>query len=235
MRLFASARLAPTADLLPSLVALLDAEDGGYSSIPGAGGTLAEDAGYCMRFFSAELIRTEVPALLAALARAASFGTMPLVSTLVGAVFEPREEAVETLNDIQREVLAGMVATEDMWVIGNLSSLMRSYGLRLDRAAMAELANATYREDKALQALSTAITFGRMRFWDKAGERLDEALDLDASVMDRSLEPAVAWLIRAQVAAHRGNSSAAAEWLAIARALEPNLTFEHGSPLGQLQ
>src|SRR5262245_54133448 len=79
--------------------------------------------------------------------------TMPLVSALLGGAFPKCSGAVGELNALQRQVLARMVNTEELWQIGNLMWTFQTYGLPWDRGKCAELVGVQVTDDEALKAL----------------------------------------------------------------------------------
>jgi hypothetical protein len=80
-----------------------------------------------------------IPAICDRLDLARPFDTMPLVGTLLAAAFPRRREAATELTALQRQVLARMVNTEELWSIGNLLWTFQEYGLPCDREKCASL------------------------------------------------------------------------------------------------
>ena len=58
---------------------------------------------------------------------------MPLVGALLSAAFSRRDQPLTELTDLQKQVLARMVNTEELWSIGNLTWTFKAYGLAQSR------------------------------------------------------------------------------------------------------
>ena len=116
-----NSRIDPTDALIEPLIRFVFEPIDGYENIPGAGGKSTGDAAYAISHLPVEVQRMAIPAICDRLAQARSFDTMPLASTLLSAAFSLRDEPLRELTDLQMHVLTFMVATEELWSIGNLT------------------------------------------------------------------------------------------------------------------
>jgi hypothetical protein len=192
------ARIDPTNALIEPLVHFVSEAIDGYENIPGAGGKSTEDAAFSISHLSPEVQRTAIPAICDRLDQARSFDTMPLVGTLLSAAFRKRQEVPTELTDPQRQVLARMVNTEELWSIGNLSSTFRAYGLPQNREQCAKLIGVKVANDEALTALRSALGFADIDFLDIAREGILKALEIDPTVFERAPAPDECWLLCAK-------------------------------------
>jgi tetratricopeptide (TPR) repeat protein len=142
---------------------------------------------------------------------------MPLVRTLLSTAFDPRNEQLSEVSEEQRRILICLVDCQELWSIGNLYSHFRYYGLPHDRQKCAELAGVKFAHDKALAAMSIGALFSKMGFHEKARENIEEALQLDPLIFERTPSPEECWLYcakayaesdaeRALVAYHRATA-----------------------------
>src|SRR5262249_41208887 len=130
--------------------------------------------------------------------QARSFDTMPLVSALLSAAFQRRDEALTEMTDLQRQVLLRMVNTEELWSIGNLWGMFKAYGLPHDRGKGAQLAGVKVAGDEALKALRSGLAFADIGFLDKGREGILKALEMDPTVFERAPAPDECWLLCAK-------------------------------------
>jgi hypothetical protein len=192
------ARIEPTEVLVEPLLRFVSEPIEGYENIPGAGGKSTGDAAFSISHLPAEVQTKAIPAICDRLDQARSFDTQPLVSALLSAAFSPRAEALTELTDLQRQVLARMVNTEELWSIGNLWSTFRVYGLPHDRDQCARLIGVKVAKDQALTRLRSALAYAEINFLAEAREGILEALALDPAVFERAPAPDECWLLCAK-------------------------------------
>lgn len=229
------ARVAPAPELAEVLVSFLNADLPGYAAIPGAGGPSSGDAAFALAQLGRDPLRSAVPELLAALRQARGFNTAPIARALLAAAFGD-ETAPTELTPLQDGVLRGMLATDEVWSIGNLFEDFRCHGLPFDRSKLASRMGASVTADAAADAVRSARFLAEIGHHGPAGVRFDEALRLDPNVLDRVLEPAEAWLRWGETLAARGDDAAARAALEHATRLDP-VASEHlrvASPLRRL-
>jgi hypothetical protein len=192
------ARIEPTEALIEPLLHFVSEPIEGYENIPGAGGKSTGDAAFSISHLPPEVQRKAIPAICDRLDQARSFDTMPLVSSLLAAAFPRRNEAATELNALQRQVLARMVNTEELWSIGNLMWTFQAYGLPCDREKCAKLVGVKVADDEALKALRSGLAFADIGFLDKGREGILEALKLDPAVFESAPGPDECWLLCAK-------------------------------------
>jgi hypothetical protein len=188
----------PTAALIDPLLRFVSEPIEGYENVPGAGGKSTGDAAFAISRLPAEAQRTAIPALCDRLDRARSFDTMPLVGSLLSAAFRRRTRPLTKPTALQKQVMARMVKTEELWSIGNLTSTFAAYGLSRDREACARLAGVRVADDRARAALRSALSFADMGFLEEAREGILEALGLDPAVFERAPAPDECWFLCAR-------------------------------------
>jgi len=192
------ARIEPNQDLIEPLLHFVCEPIEGYENIHGAGGKSTGDAAFSISLLPADVQRKAVPAICDRLDRARSFDTMPLVGSLLSAAFATRAEPVTELNALQKQVLARMVNTDELWSIGNLTWTFQAYGLPSDREQCAGLVGVQVADDEALTALRSALAFADIGFLDKARAGILEALRRDPAVFSRSPGADECWLLCAK-------------------------------------
>ncbi len=192
------ARLQPSEELVGPLLGFLSHPPKGYEHAFGAGGPAGGDVAHALSQLPTEVQRLAIPALGERLAQARQFATIPLVEAMLAAAFPCRQEALTELNELQRDVLARMVATQELWRIGNLSATFREYGLRRDREACARLAGVEFRVDEPLLALSEALGLVEIGFLDRGREGILRALALDPDVFHRAPAADECWMLCAK-------------------------------------
>jgi hypothetical protein len=192
------ARNEPTEALVEPLLQFVSEPIEGYENIPGAGGKSTGDAAYSISHLPPKVQRKAIPAICDRLDKARSFDTMPLVSALLAATFPRRNEAVTELNALQRQVLARMVNTEELWSIGNLMWTFQAHGLPWEREKCAKLVGVKIADDEALKSLRSGLAFADIGFLDKGREDILKALELDAAVFERAPGPDECWLLCAK-------------------------------------
>jgi hypothetical protein len=192
------ARIEPAEALMEPLLQFVSEPIEAYENIPGAGGKSTGDAAFSISHLPPEVRRKAIPAICDRLDRARSFDTVPLVSSLLAATFPSQTEAVTELNALQRQVLARMVNTEELWSIGNLMWKFQAYGLPLEREKCAKLVGVNIADDEALKALRSGLAFTDIGFLDKGREGILEALTLDPAVFERAPGPDECWLLCAK-------------------------------------
>lgn len=158
----------------------------GYDDLPCGERDLPGDIGYVLRSLPPALGRRALPALCAALARAEDFGTMGLVEALLAFTFgEPdpgagddgptdadpdadpdsedmsEQSAPPTLDPArltpeQRQALTAMATSHELWTIGNLFFVLRSYGIPTQRAELAALLGLPVVRDEAAELAAQA-------------------------------------------------------------------------------
>ena len=158
----------------------------GYDELPCGERDLPGDIGYVLRTLPPELGRRALPALCAALRRAEDFGTMGLVEAMLAFTFGepppgPRDDADDdvpedmsqtpamldpaTLGAEQRRVLTTMAETHELWTIGNLFFVLRSYGIPTRREELAALLGLAVVRDEAAE-LAAQARFHRVHMHD---------------------------------------------------------------------
>ncbi len=194
------ARIEPSDDLIEPLLRFVAEPIEGYANVPGAGGESAGDAAFAISLLSPDARRAAIPALFDRLGRTRSFDTMPLVESILSAAFPPRPDRVETLTDLQRDVLARLVDVEEHWSIGNLHWVFESRGLPSNRKACARLVGVKVARDEALDDLRFALAHAEMGtgFFGKAREGILKALEADPAVFERAPASAESWLLCAR-------------------------------------
>lgn len=192
------ARIEPDAALIDPLLDFVAHPIEGYENIPGAGGKSPGDAAHAISLLPLKVRRRAIPALCDRLDQARLFDTVPLVSTLIAAVFPPSEVPVSELTGPQRDVLTRMVDSEEFWNIGNLSWVFRAHGLPQDRQKCADLLGVRVAEDPALAKLRSGLMFSGMGFLEKGREGIGKALALDPAVFERATAPDESWLLCAK-------------------------------------
>ena len=192
------ARIAPTEALIEPLLQFVSEPIEGYDNIPGAGGKSTGDAAFSISNLPPETQRKAIPAICDRLEQARSFDTMPLVSALLAAAFPKCSGAVGELNALQRQVLARMVNTEELWEIGNLMWTFQTYGLPWDRGKCADLVGVQVAHDEALKSLRSGLAFADVGFLKKGREGILKALELDPAVFERAPGPDECWLLCAK-------------------------------------
>ena len=218
------ARIEPTEVLIEPLLQFVSEPIEGYENIPGAGGKSTGDAAFSISHLPPEVQRKAIPAICDRLDQARSFDTMPLVSSLLAAIFPRQNEAVAELNTLQRQVLARMVNTEELWSIGNLMWTFQAYGLPCDREKCAQLVGVRVADDEALKSLRSGLAFADIGFLDKGREGILKALDLDPAVFERAPGPDECWLLCAKAFAEADPERALA---AFRRAISINPGMAH--------
>jgi hypothetical protein len=192
------ARLEPTEALMEPLLQFVSEPIDGYEDIPGAGGRSTGDAAFSVSHLPPDVQRKAIPAICDRLDEARSFDTMPLVSALLAAAFPKREEPVTELTALQRQVLARMVNTEELWSIGNLLWTFQAHGLPDERADCATLVGVRVADDEALKSLRSGLAYADIGFLDKGREGILKALELDPAVFERAPGPDECWLLCAK-------------------------------------
>ncbi len=192
------ARIEPSEALIEPLLQFVSEPIEGYESIPGAGGKSTGDAAFSVSHLPAEVQRKAIPAICDRLDHARSFDTMPLVSSLLAAAFPRGDQAVTELTALQRQVLARMVNTEELWSIGNLMWTFQAFGLPWHREKCAQLVGVKVADDEALKSLRSGLAFADIGFLDKGREGILEALKLDPVVFERAPAPDECWLLCAK-------------------------------------
>jgi len=254
--------------VVDTLIAAVEDPDSvpGYDDLPCGERDLAGDIGYVLRTLPPTLGRRALPALCAALGRAEDFGTAGLVEAMLAFAFgEPTagsEDSMEdseeedddegggtidpnTLTEDQRRVLTVMAETHELWTIGNLFFVLRSYGVPTRREELATLLGIPLVRDEAAELAAqarfhrvhmhnpgeavtllqkaTALVPGDARLWHNLAQSHHAVGDLtDAlAAADRALaidpELAAAHFERGLVAVHTQPEEAAASF---ARAAE---------------
>jgi hypothetical protein len=192
------ARVEPTEALIEPLLQFVSEPIEGYETIPGAGGKSTGDAAFSISHLPPDVQRRAIPATCDRLDQARSFDTMPLVSALLSAAFSTRDDALTELTALQRQVLARMVNTEELWSIGNLLWTFKAYGLPHDRDKCAQLVGVEVADDEALKALRSGLAFADIGFLEKGREGILKALELDPAVFERAPAPDECWLLCAK-------------------------------------
>jgi hypothetical protein len=192
------ARIEPTEALIGPLLQFVSEPIEGYENVPGAGGKSTGDAAFSISHLPTEVQRRAIPAICDRLDQARSFDTMPLVGALLAAVFPRRDEAVAELNTLQRQVLARMVNTEELWSIGNLMWTFKQHGLPSDRRKCAGLIGVKVADVEALGSLRSGLAYADIGFLDKGREGILKALELDPAVFERAPGTDECWLLCAK-------------------------------------
>ncbi len=147
----------------------------GYDDLPCGERDLPGDIGYVLRSLPPALGRRALPALCAALGRAEDFGTMGIVEALLAFTFgepspEPHEDDPEdmseqpasftldpaALSSEQRMALTAMATSHELWTIGNLFFVLRSYGIPTQRNELAALLGLPIVRDEAAELAAQA-------------------------------------------------------------------------------
>jgi tetratricopeptide (TPR) repeat protein len=263
---------AVSADVVDTLIAAVEDPDAvpGYDDLPCGERDLAGDIGYVLRTLPPELGRRALPALCAALGRAEDFGTAGLVEAMLAFAFgEPPEDADDDVTDSdddddddddelrarrldpsaltadQRRVLTVMAETHELWTIGNLFFVLRSYGVPTRREELAALLGVPLVRDESAELAAqarfhrvhmhnpaeavtllrkaTALVPHDARLWHQLAQSHHAVGDLDDALVaaDRALaldpDHAAAHFERGLVAVHTAPAEAAASF---ARAAE---------------
>ena len=154
------------------------------------------------------------------------FRSEPLVRTLISSAFEPRDSPLAVLTEEQRQILIGLVDCQEIWSIGGLFGLLRSYGLPPDRNTCAQFAGVKFVHDKAHEALSTGVAYSKMGFHGKAREFIERALQQDPFVFECAPAPEECWLYRAKAYAET-DAKHALQAFARALAINPEIGRAH--------
>lgn len=221
------ARLEPDEALVEPLLGFVAEPIEGYEDIPGAGGKSTGDAGFSISLLPPEVRRRAIPAVCDRLDQARSFDTIPLVGMLLSAAFPRRDEPVAELTGLQRDVLARMVDTDELWSIGNLLWAFKAHGLPHDRERCAGLVGVRVADDPALKALRAGLAFADIGFLDKGREGILKALGQDAAVFARAPAPDECWLLCAKACAETDPERALAAF-AHATAINPAIARKVG-------
>ncbi len=188
------ARIEPSDELIEPLLEFICEPIDGYENIPGAGGESTGDAAFSITYLPNEVRQRAIPAISERLEHARSFATIPLVTALLSAAFEQREEPLTEFNEPQRRVLLGLLSAQELWSIGNQHWTFQSYGLPHDRGVCARLLGVQVTTDEALSELSIAVTYAEMGFLEEARKGIDKAVELDPAVFARVPKPEECWL-----------------------------------------
>ena len=217
----------------------------GYDDLPCGERDLPGDIGYVLRSLPPALGLRALPALCAALERAEDFGTMGLVEALLAFTFgepgpEPGPElgSEDDLEDMseqtatptldpqlltpeQRQALTAMATTHELWTIGNLFFVLRSYGIPTQRAELAALLGLPVVRDEAAE-LAAQARFHRVHMHNPG-----EAVGLLRRAAELAPNDAGVWQQLAQ-ALHAGDDNPEA-LIALDRALalDPLLPAAH--------
>jgi tetratricopeptide (TPR) repeat protein len=192
------ARIEPTEALIEPLLRFVSEPIDEYENIPGSGGKSTGDAAFSVTNLPAEVQRRAIPMICDRLDNARSFDTMPLVHALLSAAFPERTDPITEPTILQRQVLARMVNTEELWSIGNLIWSFEARGLPQDRQKCAQLIGVKVADDEALEALRSGLAFADIGFLDKGREGIQKALELDPAVFERAPSPDECWLLCAK-------------------------------------
>lgn len=270
VRLLAAVGLARAAGpevspaVVDTLIAAVEDPDSvpGYDDLPCGERDLAGDIGYVLRTLPPALGRRALPALCAALGRAEDFGTAGLVEAMLAFAFgepravpEDRDEDADpdeddeggaptidptALTDDQRRVLTVMAETHELWTIGNLFFVLRSYGVPTRREELAALLGVPLVRDEAAELAAqarfhrvhmhnpaeavtllqkaVALVSGDARLWHHLAQSHHAVGDLDDALAaaDRALaldpDLAAAHFERGLVAVHTRPAEAAASF-----------------------
>ena len=206
----AAAGDAPDAAVATLIAAIHDPDAvPGYDDLPCGERDLPGDIGYVLRSLPPALGLRALPALCAALGRAEDFGTMGLVEALLAFTFgepasgllggtsedDPEDMSEQTapptldtaaLSPEQRQALTAMATTHELWTVGNLFFVLRSYGIPTQRAELAALLGLPVVRDEAAE-LAAQARFHRVHMHNpgEAAQLLRRAAELapgDASV-----------------------------------------------------
>lgn len=192
------ARLKPSSELIKPLLSFIEHPIEGYENIPGAGGTSGGDAAFSITTLPDEMQKQAIPYLCEQLGHARAIAAIPLVTSLLSAAFEIREDPLDTPDTLQQKALISMAQAQEIWSLRGISSVLAAYGLPSNRDQCAKLAGVTVTRDEALAQLSTAILFAEMNFLERAREGIEMALTLDPTVFARLPSPAEYWLFYAK-------------------------------------
>jgi hypothetical protein len=122
---------------------------------------------------------------------------------------------------LQRDVLRHLVATEELWNIGNLIWEFRARGLSERREVCAALLGQVADDCPARAHLRTGLQYAEMGcFFDLARPEFESALRADPDVISGMPESAQCWLLYARVIADV-DPEGARRAVAAADALEP--------------
>ena len=256
--------------VVDTLIAAVEDPDSvpGYDDLPCGERDLAGDIGYVLRTLPPGLGRRALPALCAALGRAEDFGTAGLVEAMLAFAFGeppvPQDSRItdhDTTDDDdsetddehdvppidpaalsadQRRVLTVMAETHELWTIGNLFFVLRSYGIPTRREELAALLGVPLIRDEAAELAAqarfhrvhmhnpaeavtllrkaTALVPGDARLWHHLAQSHHAAGDLDDALAaaDRALalDPghAAAHFERGLVSVHTQPAEAAASF-----------------------
>jgi hypothetical protein len=174
----------------------------GYDDLPCGERDLPGDIGYVLRSLPPALGLRALPALCAALGRAEDFGTMGLVEALLAFTFgepasgllggtsedDPEDMSEQTapptldpaaLTPEQRQALTAMATTHELWTVGNLFFVLRSYGIPTQRAELAALLGLPVVRDEAAE-LAAQARFHRVHMHNpgEAAQLLRRAAEL---------------------------------------------------------
>lgn len=197
------ARIAPQENLIEPLLKFVRQPLDDYPHFFGAGSKSTNDAAFAIAYLPRHIQQQAIPAICQRLKQARSFETVPLVKTLLSAVFEKRNEPLTELTDLQNLVLSQMLMTDELWSIGNLINVFSYYGLPDGLPAdkkekCAQLVGIELTPDNALTELRSGLSFAEMNFLPQARESIFKALTMDSNVFDRVVTPALAWLLYAK-------------------------------------
>lgn len=204
------ARLEPEDVPIEPLLRFASGPIEGYPDIPGAGGKSTGDAAFAISLLPHEARQAAIPALCAQLGRSRSFDIIPLVRSLLSAAFPPRDAPLDTLTDLQRDVLERLVATATPWPIGNLEQDFRACGLSRNREACPRLVSVEVVDDEALDTLRRGLNFADIGAFAKARTRIQEAIEADPGVFERAPAPDESWLLCARAFAETDPARAVA-------------------------
>ena len=197
------ARINPQESLIEPLLEFVKHPIGEYRNIVGSGGKSTDDAAFAISHLPRQVQQQAIPAICQRLKQARSFDTIPLVNTLLSATFEKRNEPLIELTTIQKLVLSQMLLTDELWSIGNLIGVLKTYGLPDGLAdkkeKCAKLVGMKLTTDEALTELRWGLGWAEMGgFLEKAREGIDKALKIDKTVFERVPTPEEAWLLYAK-------------------------------------
>ena len=211
------ARIAPQDNLIEPLLKFVSQPINNYQDILGAGGKSTDDAAFAIAYLPRHIQQQAIPEICQRLKQARSFETIPLVETLLSAVFEQRDEPLTKLTDLQNLVLSQMLMTDELWSIGNLIGVFSYYGLPDGlspdkKEKCAQLVGIKLTQDNALTELRSGLSFAEMNFLPQARESILKALAMDSTVFDRVVTPELAWLLYAKAFAPSDSKRALAAY-----------------------
>ncbi|WP_425395318.1 HEAT repeat domain-containing protein [Aeoliella sp.] len=204
------ARVEPADSLLEPLLEFVTEPIEGYDGIPGAGGKSTGDAAFSISRLPPEVQHKAIPTICDRLGHARSFDTMPLVHALLVAAFPQQRDKLTKLDTLQTQVVTRLVNCEELWSIGNVKRNLEMHGLPRDRRECAELVDMEITEDRALETLRRALTYAHLGgvFLAKARKGILEAIELDATAIDRAPGPDECWLLCAKAFAETDSERA---------------------------